>query len=104
MMNQKKSNRWMMLKALFVIPVATLAVSVFANTSDMSNMAKAVNTTANSISTNNMQTKQSDIKSSDKVEVMPEFKGGNKAMMEFLMMNMKYPSLQSKPNSKAKQL
>ena len=91
MMNQKKSNRWMMLKALFVIPVATLAVSVFANTSNMSSMAKAANPTANSISTNNMQTKQSDIKSSDKVEVMPEFKGGNKAMMEFLMMNMKYP-------------
>ena len=91
MMNQKKSNRWMMLKALFVIPVATLAVSVFANTTDMSSMAKAVNTTANSISTNNMQTKQSDIKTADDVEVMPEFKGGNKAMMEFLMMNMKYP-------------
>ena len=103
MMNQKKSNRWMMLKALFVIPVATLAVSVFANTSDMSSMAKAANTTANSISTNNMQTKQSDIKSSDKVEVMPEFKGGNKAMMEFLMMNMKYPesAIKSKQQGRA---
>ena len=103
MMNQKKSNRWMMLKALFIIPVATLAVSVFANTSDMSNMANAVNTTANSISTNNMQTKQSDIKSSDKVEVMPEFKGGNKAMMEFLMMNMKYPesAIKAKQQGKA---
>lgn len=103
MMNQKKSNRWMMLKALFVIPVATLAVSVFANTSDMSSMAKAANTTANSISTNNMQTKQSDIKSSDKVEVMPEFKGGNKAMMEFLMMNMKYPesAIKAKQQGKA---
>ena len=91
MMNQKKSNRWMMLKALFVIPVATLAVSVFANTSDMSNMANAVNTTANSISTNNMQTKQSDKKTFTVVEEMPEFKGGVSAMMEFLMMNMKYP-------------
>jgi TonB family protein len=103
MMNQKKSNRWMMLKALFVIPVATLAVSVFANTSDMSSMAKAANPTANSISTNNMQTKQSDIKSSDKVEVMPEFKGGNKAMMEFLMMNMKYPesAIKAKQQGKA---
>lgn len=103
MMNQKKSNRWMMLKALFVIPVATLAVSVFANTSDMNSMAKAANTTANSISTNNMQTKQSDIKSSDKVEVMPEFKGGNKAMMEFLMMNMKYPesAIKAKQQGKA---
>ena len=96
MMNQKKSNRWMMLKALFIIPVATLAVSVFANTTDMSSMAKAVNTTANSISTNNMQTKQSDIKTADDVEVMPEFKGGNKAMMEFLMMNMKYPQAAAK--------
>ena len=102
MMNQKKSNRWMMLKALFVIPVATLAVSVFANTSDMRSMAKAANTTANSISTNNMQTKQSDIKSSDKVEVMPEFKGGNKAMMEFLMMNMKYPESAVKAKQQGK--
>lgn len=102
MMNQKKSSRWMMLKALFVIPVATLAVSVFANTSDMSSMAKAANTTANSISTNNMQTKQSDIKSSDKVEVMPEFKGGNKAMMEFLMMNMKYPESAVKAKQQGK--
>ena len=96
MMNQKRSNRWMMLKALFIIPVATLAVSVFANTTDMSSMAKAVNTTANSISTNNMQTKQSDIKTADDVEVMPEFKGGNKAMMDFLMMNMKYPESAAK--------
>ena len=96
MMNQKKSNRWMMLKALFIIPVATLAVSVFASTTDMSSMAKAVNTTANSISTNNMQTKQSDIKTADDVEVMPEFKGGNKAMREFLMMNVKYPQTAAK--------
>lgn len=102
MMNQKKSNRWMMLKALFVVPVATLAVSVFANTTDMSSMAKAVNTTANSISTNNMQTKQSDIKTADKVEVMPEFKGGNKAMKEFLMMNMKYPESAVKAKQQGK--
>ena len=91
MMNQKKSNRWMMLKALFVIPVATLAVSVFANTSDMSNMANAVNTTANTLSTTNMQTQKSDTKTFTVVEEMPKFKGGESAMKEFLMMNMKYP-------------
>ena len=91
MMNQKKSNRWMMLKALFVIPVATLAVSVFANTTDIRSMAKAANTTANSISTNNMQTKQSDKKIFKVVEEMPKFKGGDAKLMEFLMMNMKYP-------------
>lgn len=91
MMNQKKSNRWMMLKALFVIPVATLAVSVFANTSDMSNMANAVSTTANTLSTTNMQTKQSDKKIFRVVEEMPKFKGGDAKLMELLMMNMKYP-------------
>ena len=91
MMNQKKSNRWMMLKALFVIPVATLAVSVFANTSDMSNMANAVNTTTNTLSTTNMQLQQPDTKVFVVVEEMPKFKGGESAMMEFLMMNMKYP-------------
>ena len=96
MMNQKKSNKWMMLKALFVIPVATLAVSVFANTTNMSNMAKAANTTANSISTNNMQTKQSDSKVFVAVEVMPKFKCGNKALMEYLMMNVKYPESAAK--------
>lgn len=91
MMNQKRSNRWMMLKALFVIPVATLAVSVFANTSDMSNMANAVSTTANTLSTTNVQTKQSDKKIFRVVEEMPKFKGGDAKLMEFLMMNMKYP-------------
>lgn len=96
MMNQKKSNRWMMLKALFVIPVTTLAVSVFANTTDMSNMAKAANTTANSISTNNMQTKQSDKKIFKVVEEMPKFKGGDAKLMEFLMMNVKYPESAAK--------
>ena len=91
MMNQKRSNRWMMLKALFVIPVATLAVSVFANTSDMSNMANAVSTTANTLSTTNMQTKQSDKKIFRVVEEMPKFKGGDAKLMEFLSMNVKYP-------------
>ena len=84
MMNQKKSNRWMMLKALFIIPVATLAVSVFANTSDMSNMANAVNTTTNTLSTTNMQPQQPDTKVFVVVEEMPKFKGGESAMMEFL--------------------
>lgn len=96
MMNQKRSNRWMMLKALFIIPVATLAVSVFANTTDMSSMAKAANTTANTLPTTNMQTQKSATKTFTVVEVMPKFKGGNKAMMEFLMMNMKYPASAAK--------
>lgn len=91
MMNQKRSNRWMMLKALFIIPVATLAVSVFANGTDVSNMAKETTPTAAALSTTNMQTKQSDKKIFRVVEEMPKFKGGDAKLMEFLMMNMKYP-------------
>ena len=91
MMNQKKSNRWMMLKALFIIPVATLAVSVFASNTGVSTVAREAVRTANALPTTNMQTQRSATKAYDVVEVMPEFKGGNKAMMEFLMMNMKYP-------------
>ena len=43
-----------------------------------------------------MQTKQSDSKVFVAVEVMPQFKGGNKALMEYLMMNVKYPESAAK--------
>ena len=36
-MNTKKSNRWMMPKALLIIPVATLAIGVFANNAAVNN-------------------------------------------------------------------
>lgn len=91
MMNQKRSNRWMMLKALFVIPVATLAVSVFASNTGVSTVTGEAVRTANALPTTNMQTQQSATKAYEVVEVMPKFKGGESAMMEFLMMNMKYP-------------
>ena len=80
MMNQKRSNRWMMLKALLVIPVATLAVSVFANGTNASETPKEPHP---------QTTTQTKIH--DAVEEMPEFNGGQMAMMEFLMNNMKYP-------------
>ena len=91
MMNQKKSNRWMMLKALFVIPVATLAVSVFANATDVSTMAKEINPTSTAMPTANIQSKESAPKVFVAVEEMPKFKGGDRAMLEYLMMNVKYP-------------
>lgn len=86
MMNQKKSNRLMMLKTLFIIPVATLAISVFASNTNVSTMAKAT-----TLSTIDMQTQQPDIKAYKVVEVKPQFKGGESAMMEFIAKNVKYP-------------
>ena len=91
MMNQKRSNRWMMLKALFVIPVATLAVSVFANGTNVSEMAKEPHP---------QTTTQTKIH--DAVEEMPEFNGGQLAMMEFLMNNMKYPQAAVKAKQQGK--
>ena len=89
MMNKKKSNRWMMLKALFIIPVATLALSVFA--SNTGTMTREAVHTADTLPTANLQTQQTATKVSAVVEEMPKFKGGELAMMEFLMKNMKYP-------------
>ena len=86
MMNQKKSNRLMMLKTLFIIPVATLAISVFASNTNVSTMAKAT-----TLSTIDMQTQQPDTKVYKNVEVKPQFKGGESAMMEFIAKNVKYP-------------
>lgn len=91
MMNQKRSNRWMMLKALLVIPVATLAVSVFANGTNASETPKE---------THPQKTTQTKIH--DAVEEMPEFNGGQLAMMEFLMNNMKYPQAAVKAKQQGK--
>ncbi|MCQ2198085.1 MAG: hypothetical protein MJZ60_11245 [Bacteroidaceae bacterium] len=43
MMNQNKSNRRMMLKALFVVSVATLSISAFATPKTVRNLGKTVN-------------------------------------------------------------
>lgn len=91
MMNQKRSNRWMMLKALLVIPVATLAVSVFANGTNASETVKEPHPQTTT------QTKIHDV-----VEEMPEFNGGQLAMMEFLMNNMKYPQAAVKAKQQGK--
>ena len=91
MMNQKKSNRLMMLKTLFIIPVATLAISVFASNTNVGTMAKATTLTATTLSTIDMQTQQPDTKVYKNVEVKPQFKGGESAMMEFIAKNVKYP-------------
>ena len=91
MMNQKKSNRLMMLKTLFIIPVATLAVSVFASNTNVSTMAKATTLTATTLPTIDIQTQQPDTKAYKVVEVKPQFKGGESAMMEFIAKNVKYP-------------
>lgn len=122
MMNQKKSSRWMLVKAIAIIPVALLAVNVFAIEStsaipssvtkmaSVSKMASANKVTpASKVSPaskvvpapksfskkeNNRESEEAKpmVKNSKKVvETMPEFPGGEAALMAFLMSKVKYP-------------
>lgn len=85
MMKTKKSNRLSVLKYALVIPVIGLAIITTSN--------KKVNANTVEITTQN-----GDEKIYDKVDVMPEFKGGQKALMKYLGENIKYPKEAQKDN------
>lgn len=86
MMYQKKSNRWMMLKALFIIPVACFALYTFATPKADSPVPQVKKTAA-------AQAKKAttDDKIYDIVEVNAGFPGGEEAMYKWLEDNIKYP-------------
>ena len=105
MMLNKKSNPWMRSKALYILPVAIIALSAFA-TPEFNNHAHAGIEVINSgkVTENSGSTKALAEKSvyageeeDDKVfiicEEMPEYVGGSAKMMEMLMKNMKYPAI-----------
>lgn len=105
MMLNKKSNPWMRSKALYILPVAVIALSAFA-TPEFNNHANAGIEVINSgkVTENSGSTKVLAEKSvyageeeDDKVfiicEEMPEYVGGSAKMMEMLMKNMKYPAI-----------
>ena len=86
MMYQKKSNRWMMLKALFILPATCFALYAFAT-------PKADVTEPQ---TKTVQQKKETPKEDpvyDVVENNAQFKGGEAAMYKFITENMKYPQI-----------
>ena len=86
MMYQKKSNRWMMLKALFILPATCFALYAFAT-------PKADVTEPQ---TKTVQQKKETPKEEpvyDVVENNAQFKGGEAAMYKFITENMKYPQI-----------
>lgn len=79
MMYQKKSNRWMLLKALFIIPATCFAIYAFATPE---RVAEAPETTvAPKDSIYNVP------------EKLPAFQGGDNAMYAHISKTMKYPKI-----------
>lgn len=79
MMYQKKSNRWMLLKALFIIPATCFAIYAFATPERVAEAPETAVTPKDSIY--------------NIVEKLPEFQGGVEAMYVHISRNMKYPKI-----------
>lgn len=103
MMLKKKSNPWMRSKALYILPVAVVALSAFA-TPELNNRANTGTEVTNSGKVTEKSATSQDLKNFSAstapdeenaifmiCEEMPEFEGGAAKMMEHLMRNLKYP-------------
>lgn len=105
MMLKKKSNPWMRSKALYILPVAVVALSAFA-TPEFNNHANAGIEVINSGKVTEKSATSQDLKNFSAstapdeenaifmiCEEMPEFEGGPAKMMEMLRENVKYPAI-----------
>lgn len=88
MMNQKKTKRWAMLKALFILPAALVATATFAFESH--NQMISQNTSVANIHKSSLPSKKH-AKATSTPETMPEYPGGSDAMKSFIAKNIKYP-------------
>ena len=101
MMLKEKSNPWARMKYLYVLPLATLAVSAFARpevsaVADELSSAK-VNDLVASMKTNQLETVSFAVKDTltpvfEVVERMPQFPGGVAAQVEYFKKNLRYPA------------
>jgi TonB family protein len=89
MMKTKESNKLSILKYALVVPVIALAIVATANKNESINPAQQI-------------VQQGDEKIYEKVDVMPEFKGGTEALMKYLGSNINYPEEAKKNNIEGK--
>ena len=89
MMSMNKSSRWNKLRALAAVPVIALALLAFANPE--TDTAELVVVAYQQDKTESDQVYKS-------VEQMPQFPGGEAAMMRYLSQNIKYPPSAAKNN------
>lgn len=100
MMLKEKSSPWARLKYLYVLPLAAVAVTVFARP-EVSNAveeisAVKVNDLAAIAETKVAESVPEDSVVFEIVEQMPEFPGGMKACMDYIQKNMRYPEAAKK--------
>lgn len=111
MMLNKKSNPWMRTKALYLIPVAAVALSAFATPKLINSISSETDgATANGdkVTTIPVNTEITEVKNLTEadvlvgepdneiftvVEVNPTYKGGDAALMKLMMENLKYPQI-----------
>ena len=99
MMCKRKSNKWAMLKCLYVLPLAALAVTAFARSEVSSTLNEISNSKVSeisdlikSVSVENAEIKGDTSQVFSIVEEMPEFPGGMGECMKFLARSIKYPA------------
>ena len=90
MMLQKKSNPWMRSKALYILPVAVLALSAFA-TPESADSQIAPEGIAPARIPDKMTTPQPEDPIFDIVEQLPMYPDGQEAMWKYMIQNLKYP-------------
>jgi TonB family protein len=104
MMSRRKSSRWTLAKALYVLPIAAFAMVAFAQIScsenkdeDSENIDSEITSPEDLADAKAIEVKDGKIYKSPEdepfvmVEDMPEFPGGQEAMQEYLANNLKYP-------------
>ena len=91
MMNKRRTNKWLQVKYLFLVPLtafALVACNLDSSSQKPSNEAEEeVISSADTTQVTGDLTKDA----FDVVEQMPEFPGGAEEMMKFMMNNVKYP-------------
>lgn len=96
MMLREKSNPWMRAKALYVIPVAMIALSVFASplvSGEKPEQQKPATPSGNSLIAGIPAHEALNDTVLDICEVLPQYPGGEAALMNLLVTQVRYPKI-----------
>ena len=98
MMTINKSNQWKRLRALAIVPAMALALLAFANSNDATTEQSSATESPTTVvapksakKAKAKKTKKSKVYTT--VDQMPQFPGGETALMQFIRENVKYPAV-----------